>query len=131
MYSPGRMLRRWAGLVAGIMVKSSNPDLQNLVFASGEGNYRMYSASNRECLVKGEVNESSNVVLQKSDAILVPEYLKFSHPLNFQDFLNIRNNSRRYIEVSGYKGYLVECDFRPAEGLADFILIRKNDAYKP
>ena len=120
--------------------KKDRPD-NKLVFVDGEGNYMAAGElTDDSCrLENGKLSEKE--VLEKSileaPETALPlqrtETIEFTYPMSFVQFVNLINNSRGLIEYDTQdgefgKGWIAEVTYRPAEGLADFLLIPKFEA---
>jgi hypothetical protein len=131
--TPVRNLMRWYKTAR--TVKSSR-----FKFNSGTGNYvaAIAKTTTDDCLLEtqtGELREnvgvSANLFKTSSNAMYrwLPEIIDFEYPLSYTDWQNIRDNPRGYIRVTQrgkiWDGYIIDLVYTPAEGMAQFKLLRK------
>lgn len=130
--SPARNLLRHLSVIAGSITKYADRVVK---FVYGEGNYLAETKfTNDSC--PGNFNsellkESQDIPWLGSgaDPLWIPEYIEFDYPLSFSDYLLIKSDPRKCIEVSEknsnfIKGYIIEMRYKPVGGIATFKLLR-------
>lgn len=131
--SPLRMAVNWYKYTAASIFKHPT-DL--IKFASGTGNYQELDTMINDCIFIESVEQDQD--LQASDMegtvgipIYLPEYLEFTYPLSYGEFLTIMESSERGIQIScsdtaQYVGFIKSMKYGPTTngGIASFTLIR-------
>ena len=111
-----------------------NDYLKEVVFRSGEGNFKMKTKSSDSCLIASEVIENKNFDLLKKDAIFEAEIYEFSYPLSFTDYQKILANPFGVIEIAfgaiTYAGFILEISYNVNGGIAKFKLLKSLVNYK-
>lgn len=132
--SPARNLLRHVKSIAGSILKYANRPIK---FTYGEGNYLLQTKFiNDTCSGNFQDNlltEKQDITVEESgdSAIWIPEYLDFQYPITFSQYLSIKNNLFKCVEVSDtnsnfIKGFIVEMHYKPVGGLTTFKLLRAN-----
>lgn len=130
--SPARNLLRHIKSIAGSIIKYAGRPIK---FTYGEGNY-LASTQFTNDVCPG--NFQNNLLSEKQDItveasgespIWIPEYLDFQYPLTFSQYLLIKANQFKCIEVSDsdenfIKGYIIELHYKPVGGLTTFKLLK-------
>lgn len=106
--SPTRNLLRHYGQLATSIFGKANPIIK---FQTGQGNYheRDQMISDACDDVIGQVQQNEDIIktiVKDPNAIFKPLYLSFETPLTFSQFLDIRKNSQKAIQVSCSTGGL-------------------------
>jgi hypothetical protein len=131
--SPIRMALNWYKVLVSSIFKSQSVPIK---FVSGQGNYQEGDTLVYNCIISGEVVQSQNLLQsqltgENSLPIYLPEYIEFTYPLSYSEFVDIVNNSEKAIYVScgsvtQYIGFIKELKYSPITqgGIAAFKLIR-------
>jgi len=133
--SPGNMIRNWWNYLApSVLLKPS----KILKYQSGEGNTLMKTTREDDCSpVSGEINERGNVSqdqFKESNILLSalynPVYISFDYPIDFGNFIAIKEGSNKLIRVNcdntSYFGFIKELRFSPNNGSANFKILLSN-----
>lgn len=133
--SPTRNAEYWYNYISASIFKIPAAPIK---FINGEGNFQELDTIINDCIISSSVvqNQDLNATdLMGLNAvpIYLPEYLEYSYPMSFQDFINVMNNSEKSIQIScsdtlQYTGFIKSLKFTPNAqgGEADFLLIRGN-----
>ncbi len=132
--TPARSLLRHIKTIAGSILKYP---LRAIKFGYGEGNYlaqTQFTDDNCSGNFQNELlGENQGITVEDSgeSAIWIPEYLEFEYPLKFSEYLLIKANQFKCIEVSDneedfQKGFIVELSYKPVGGLTSFKLLKAN-----
>lgn len=130
--SPARNLLRHVKSIAGSILKYPSRPIK---FTYGEGNYLASTQFGADsCPGNFQLNllaENQDITVEASgdSPIWIPEYLDFQYPLTFAQYLLIKNNPFKCIEVSDsesnfIKGFIVELHYKPVGGLTSFKLLK-------
>lgn len=130
--SPTRNLLNHMNIIASSITKYIGRAVK---FVYGEGNFNVQTEfTNDTCdnnFQNNILTENQDITVAQAGAtpIWIPEYIEFEYPLSFSDYLNIRDNPYKCIEVSNtdsnfVKGFIVEVRYKPVGGLASFKLLR-------
>lgn len=100
--SPYRNAVRWYKYIGASVWKTPTLPIN---FVSGDGNYQEQDIQDVGCTSIDSVSQNQNILqsyITGEDAALLflPEYLEFSYPITFDEFINIMNNSEKAIQVS-------------------------------
>lgn len=101
--SPLSCAQNWYKWISGTISHSPEIDIK---FSSGEGNYQMRKQISDGCeptsLLTTENDNLSRAVLSDNDSpnLFIPVYHSFEYPVNFSDYLNLRTNTNKSIEIS-------------------------------
>jgi hypothetical protein len=130
--SPGRMMLWWYGLLATSLIPKVNPVIQ---FQSAQCNFHESDKMSEESCDQAGVlvtqNEDITITsLKDATAVHKPILLTFTYPIKFSDFLYIKKNSNKAIQVScsdgtAVVGFIKQLDYEPnAEGgIGSFVLL--------
>lgn len=131
--SPKRNLLNFSELILAQMIKG-NDTLKEVVFRSGEGNFKLKSKATDSCLVMNEIIENENFELLKKNAIFEAEIYEFSYPLSFVEYQKILNNPFGVIEIAfgaiTFAGFILEINYNVNGGIAKFKLLKSLVNYK-
>jgi hypothetical protein len=131
--SPARMALNWYKYLAATIYKAPAASIK---FTSGSGNYQETDTMINDCIVSATVAQNEDLTATEligsnGSVLYLPEYLKFTYPLSYDEFLLILANSEKAIGVSCssdsmYIGYIDSIKYSPTVngGIADFQLIR-------
>jgi hypothetical protein len=133
--SPARNALRHIKTIAGSIQKFPGRPLR---FVYGEGNYDMISNMKSYEVCDGNYNnqefsEGQDIIWDDDNVdttpIWIPEYIEFDYPLTFSQYLAIKNDTFKCIEVSEsetdfIKGYIIEIRYKPVIGMGVFKLLR-------
>lgn len=130
-------LMRWFKSIVQPYVNLSNTS-SKIFFTSGTGNYLAsgqlspYDACRLESSPLPEnvdlsINNFSDAI--KGTPLYKAESVSFTYPLSVQDYKNIKANPYGFVNVQCgtgeiIKAYIKSINYKPAEGTADFILIK-------
>ena len=133
--SPIRNAARWLKTwFAGI----SNPYTAKLILSNGTGNTVAGGEYTGDCtLDAGVINENDNLdstMLLDPDMVLPlwkPRQVQFEYPLSMSEYNTIKNNPYGYIKYScndnSYQyGYILNIEYKPNTGIANFTLLSAN-----
>lgn len=133
--SAARNLERWMNYISGGL---QIPSGQDVIFASGEGNYDMTSQLNPDDCEASDatpepvIDEKGNFDVT-GDFLFMPILYTFEHPLTFEEYDLIRNNRKNAIGVSrgdsDHKAcFIMSCSYKPTRAIAEFeVLLGVND----
>jgi hypothetical protein len=130
-------LMRWFKSIAQSYVVLTNT-MSKIFFTSGTGNYLAegmlptYDNCRLENKVLAENDDLAYIDFENIDdatPIYKPEIITFEYPLSIADYQNIKANPYGYFNVQCgrgvfFKAYIKNLSYKPAEGKADFILIK-------
>jgi hypothetical protein len=131
--SPVAMAMNWYKVTSACLVKKAS---QEIKFTSGEGNILEGHKLVDTCGSTIPVVQNQNI--ERADLQGIPsyplyqcQYMKFSYPLKFNEFLTLINNSKYSLDISCNngnfrKGFIKEIVYRPNQdgaGIADLILL--------
>jgi hypothetical protein len=133
--TPTRNLLRHLKYIASSIYKQVGRAVR---FTYGEGNYEAQTEINDNVCFLGNYDnelllESQNIawddVNEPATPVYIPEYIEFEYPVSFTNYLIIKNNPYKCIEVSSgnstfIKGFIIEVRWKPVGGLAYFKLLR-------
>lgn len=133
-FSPARAAINWYKSIAPALLKKSNTAIK---FTSGQGNTKMITELVEDCAVtNGPITEDqdiddSDTIFSGVDKIALysPIWISFEYPLNYSEFVTIRDNSNKAITVEcgdrTYFGFVEEINYKPNlnGGVADFKLL--------
>jgi hypothetical protein len=133
--SPARNALRHIKTISGSIQKFSGRPLR---FVYGEGNYTMVSNMDSSEICDGNYNNASfsedqDIIWDDANVnttpIWIPEFIEFEYPLRFSEYLEIKDNKFKCIEVSEseddfIKGYIIEIRYKPVMGMGVFKLLR-------
>jgi hypothetical protein len=99
--SPFRNAVRWYKYIGASVWKSPTTPIK---FVSGDGNYQEGDTLDNGCISIGSVLQNQNLLAsditgEDANILFIPEYLEFTYPLTFDQFLNILDNSEKAIQV--------------------------------
>ncbi len=131
--SPGNMALNWFKILApSILLKSD----KRIKFVHGYANITMFSERLDYCSIAapGGFKESQHIQLSATNvsslqgvALFTPVYVSFEYPINFSNFITIKNKSNKLIRVScggfSYFGFIKELKFQPNNGSANFKIL--------
>ena len=133
--TPARSLIRHMKYIASSIYKQAGRLVR---FTYGEANFSAQSALVDSTCINGNFNgqlltENQDIAWDNAniniDPIYIPEYIEFEYPVSFVDYLTIKNNPYKCIEVSQgnsnfTKGFIIEVRWKPVGGIAYFKLLR-------
>lgn len=136
-FSPARAAINWYKTLAPALLKKASSEIK---FASGLGNVKMITELTEDCAVtNGLITEDQDISdddtvfagIEKI-ALYSPIWISFEYPLNYSEFVNLRDNSNKGITVicgdRAYFGFVEEINYKPntSGGIADFKLLVAN-----
>jgi hypothetical protein len=133
-FSPARAAINWYKSIAPALLKKADTSIK---FTSGQGNTKMITELVEDCAVtSGPITEdqdisTSDTIFAGIDriALYAPIWISFEYPLNYSEFVTIRDNSNQAITVvcgdRTYFGFVEEINYKPNlnGGVADFKLL--------
>jgi len=133
--TPVRNLLRHLRYIASSIYKSVGSVVR---FTYGEGNFNAESQINDNLCTLGNygnelLSEKQDIAwdntIEPSTPVYIPEYIEFEYPVSFANYLIIKNNPYKCIEVSEgnsnfIKGFIIEVRWKPVGGIAYFKLLR-------
>lgn len=139
--SPVRNLHRWFKSIINTYANIFDSNSQ-IYFNAGTGNFIAAGIldDNTACRLEsglGNVNENDNIYINNlvSHAVGTPlvknEYASFEYPLNVAEWNSLKDNPYGYIsytcgtDATVQKGFIKEVKYRPAKGMANFLLRKK------
>lgn len=138
-FSPAECALFWFKKIAAALVKK---DDQRLRFQSGTGNLLLTKTRSQldECTIiqnslieNQDITATNSVFLNLSRiALYNPIWISFKVPLNYSEFITIRENSNKKISATCggeiYEGFLEEIKYKPNRegGVADIKIILSN-----
>lgn len=140
--SPARNAMRWFNFIMQGLRTITNDS--KLIFTKGDANYKAEFGLNN-CQIEGApLSESQNIALSTFDdpeqarPIIFPETISFDHPLNYNYFLKLKNDSTlRYksfgVNCNGnyFFGWIDDISYDPNAGQANIKMIPKNNTQLP
>ena len=104
--SPTRIAANWYKWISGSIFKHPDRDIR---FVSAQGNYLEGDTMINDCVTISTVEQNQNMVKSEiniidSTPIFNPEYLTFTYPISFDQFVNILANAEKAIGVSCSSG---------------------------
>lgn len=133
--SVARNLERWQNYINGGL---QIPSGQDIMFASGEGNFDMTSQLNpddceaTDATPEPVIDEKGNFTVT-DDFLFMPIVYKFEHPLTFEEYELIRNNRKNAIGISRSDSdhrscFIMNCLYKPTRAIAEFeVILGVND----
>jgi hypothetical protein len=131
--SPARMAGNWYKYLAASIFKHPTGSIK---FASGTGNYQELDTMINDCIVENSVIQNQDLLASNMSGmyglpIYLPEYLEFTYPLSYEEFLDILAQSENGMQVScndtvQYVGFINTLKYSPTTqgGIGSFKLIR-------
>lgn len=131
--SPARMAVNWYKYLAASIFKIPT---QPIKFVSGTGNYQELDTMINDCITIASIAQdqnllASNIPGENGIPIYLPEYLQFTYPLSYSEFLEIFENSQNGIQIScggtaQYIGFIKSLKYSPTSngGIGNFTLLR-------
>lgn len=140
--TPARNAMRWFNFIMQGLRQIGNDS--KLIFTSGEANYIAKLGLN-SCNIEGQpLSENESITIadfdQQHDALPItfPELLTFDHPMNYNLFKRIKNDSTLKFKSINVKcngadnfAWIKSISYRPNEGMATIIAIPKNTVQLP
>lgn len=139
--SPVRNLMRWYKTIAAGYTALNN-SVNKLYFNAGTGNFLaegevIVGAYDNDCKLEAQtIKENQNVFVTHFARALdyTPiwknETFAFQYPLNLSEYKGIKQNPYGYVSYQCgngefEKGFIKEIKFKPAKGMANFVLLKK------
>jgi hypothetical protein len=131
--SPARIALNWFKWLAASIYKIPTSTIK---FTSGTGNYQMSNTMINDCIESANVIENQNLMANQlsgdnDTSIYLPEYLEFTYPMSYDEYLKVFVNSNKAIGVSCtsgalYIGFKEDFKYKPTTngGEAQFKLVR-------
>jgi len=140
--SPERNAMRWFNYIMQGLRNIDNDS--KLIFTSGEANYIAKFGLNN-CNIEGQpIAENDSITIasfdDQTDAIPItyPEILTFDHPMNYNLFKRIKNDSTLKFKSINVKcngadnfAWIKSISYKPNEGMATITAIPKNNTQLP
>lgn len=129
--TPMRNFLRWRDYLQGPLQSYIGSSFK---FTSGDGNYSMTSVKDDSCLNDGyEGNElaENGDILVTNDYVHLPDLYEVEHPMDWSEYLAIRNNRRKPIGISltdtdHVPMFIKTLSYKPMEGKFTAILWAKE-----
>lgn len=130
--SPTRNAGNWYNYISASLYKHPTEAVK---FVSAEGNYEEGDTLDNFCVEMESVLQNQNINATDLNSnnlpIYLPEYLEFTYPLSFEEFILIMNNSERAIGISCSNsletiGFIKSLKYSPTTngGIGEFKLIK-------
>lgn len=131
--SPGNMILNWfKSLAPAILLK---PD-KRIKFVHGYANITLFTEKIDSCSIAapGGFKESQHIQLSSTEAssleniaLFTPVYINFEYPIDFCNFITIKDQSNKLIRVNcgqlSYFGFIKELKFKPGDETANFKIL--------
>jgi hypothetical protein len=131
--SPARMSVNWYKYISASIFKTPTSAIK---FVTGTGNYQELDTMINDCINVGSIEQdqdllASDIPGENGVPIYLPEYLQFTYPLSYAEFLDIFENSQNGIQIScgataQYTGFIKTLKYSPTAngGIGSFTLLR-------